>query len=164
MMKESFKTGLSFGVTSGIITTLGLIVGLHSGTHSKLAVIGGILTIAVADAFSDALGIHISQESQNRHTSIAIWESTAATFLAKFAFALTFVAPVLILPLTVAIEVSVAWGLLLLAVLSFFIARAQRARPWPVIMEHVLIALVVITITHFVGDWIGATFGEERGS
>ncbi len=160
MMKESFKTGLSFGVTSGIITTLGLIVGLHSGTHSKLAVIGGILTIAVADA----LGIHISQESQNRHTSIAIWESTAATFLAKFVFALTFVAPVLILPLTVAIEVSVAWGLLLLAVLSFFIARAQRARPWPVIMEHVLIALVVITITHFVGDWIGATFGEERGS
>jgi len=55
---------MSFGLTSGIITTLGLIVGLHSGTHSKLAVIGGILTIAMADALSDALGIHVSEESE----------------------------------------------------------------------------------------------------
>ena len=32
-MKESLKTGISFGLTSGVITTLGLMVGLHSGTH-----------------------------------------------------------------------------------------------------------------------------------
>ena len=57
MMKESLKTGITFGLTSGVITTLGLMVGLHSGTGSRIAVIGGILTIAVADAFSDALGI-----------------------------------------------------------------------------------------------------------
>jgi len=158
MIKESFKTGLSFGWTSGIITTLGLIVGLHSGTHSRLAVIGGILIIAVADAFSDALGMHISQESQNRHTNLAVWESTVATFLAKFVLALTFVVPVLALPLTIAIGVSVVWGLLLLAALSFYIAREQQVKPWPVILEHVLIACVVVTITHFVGDWIGATF------
>jgi len=30
-------------------------VGLAEGTHLKIAVIGGILTIAIADAFSDAL-------------------------------------------------------------------------------------------------------------
>lgn len=53
-IKQSFKTGFSFGLTSGIITTLGLMVGLHSGTHSKLVVLGDILTIAIADAFSDA--------------------------------------------------------------------------------------------------------------
>ena len=64
-MKPSYRTGLSFGLTSGIITTLGLIVGLNGSTHSKFAVIGGILTIAIADAFSDALGIHVSQESQD---------------------------------------------------------------------------------------------------
>ena len=59
-MKHSFKVGFTFGVTSGIITTLGLIVGLHSGTHSKIIILGGIIVIAIADAFSDALGIHIS--------------------------------------------------------------------------------------------------------
>ena len=54
-MKQSLKTGFSFGLTSGVITTLGLMVGLNAGTHSRLAVIGGIVTIAVADALSDAL-------------------------------------------------------------------------------------------------------------
>ena len=67
-MRLSFKTGFSFGLTSAIITTLGLMVGLESGTQSKIAVLGGILTIAVADAFSDSLGIHVSQESQNQPT------------------------------------------------------------------------------------------------
>ena len=38
-MRLSIRKGFSFGLTSGIITTLGLIVGLHSGTHSKMIVI-----------------------------------------------------------------------------------------------------------------------------
>jgi vacuolar iron transporter family protein len=64
-MNGSIRTGLHFGLTSWVITTLGMMVGLHSGTHSPRAVVGGILTIAVADAFSDAVGIHISEGSEN---------------------------------------------------------------------------------------------------
>ena len=67
-MNHSLKIGVVFGLTSGIITTLGLMVGLHSGTHSRVVVIGGIVTIAIADAFSDALGIHVSEEAENVHT------------------------------------------------------------------------------------------------
>ncbi|MCD6083281.1 hypothetical protein DRJ00_04580 [Candidatus Aerophobetes bacterium] len=158
-MKHSLKTGFSFGLTSGIITTLGLIVGLHSGTHSRLVIIGGILTIAIADAFSDALGIHISEESENKHTTIEIWESTLSTFVAKFLFAMTFVIPILFLSLTTAIIVSVVWGLSLLGIFSFYIAKEQKVKPWKVIMEHLFIALAVVGITHYVGDWIGSTFG-----
>jgi VIT1/CCC1 family predicted Fe2+/Mn2+ transporter len=157
-MRHSLKTGLSFGLTSGIITTLGLMVGLHSGTHSRLAVIGGILTIAIADAFSDALGIHVSEESENRHTTKEIWESTICTFVAKFIFAITFIVPVLLFPLATAIMVSVVWGLSMLAIFSFYIAKDQREKPWKVIGEHLLIAMVVIIITHYVGEWIGSTF------
>ena len=68
-MKLSIMKGFSFGLTSGIITTLGLIVGLHSSTHSKLVIIGGILVIAIADALSDAMGMHISEESERKHTT-----------------------------------------------------------------------------------------------
>ena len=155
-MKASFKSGLSFGLTSGVITTLGLMVGLHSGTHSRTVVIGGILTIAIADAMSDALGMHIAEESKNNGNESEIWESTIATFLAKFLIALTFVVPVLLLSLEVAMTVSVVWGLTLLAVLSYFLARAQQIPAWKVIAEHVVIGVSVVVITHFVGDWIHA--------
>ena len=157
-MNHSVKIGFSFGLTSGIITTLGLMVGLNSGTHSKLVVIGGVLTIAIADAFSDALGIHISEESENKHTTKEIWESTIATFLSKFAFALTFVIPVLLFPLTTAIYVSIVWGFTLLGLFSFYIAKEQGVKPWKVVIEHLVIALAVIIITHYVGDWISGTF------
>lgn len=153
-MKTSWKTGLSFGLTSGVITTLGLMVGLHSGSHSRTIVIGGILTIAVADAMSDALGIHISEESKSSVPPRQIWEATVATFLAKFVIAVTFVVPVLVLPLDRAVVISVLWGLLLLSGLSFFIARTQAVAPWKVIGEHVLIALCVVAITHVTGDLV----------
>jgi len=158
-VKHSLKVGFSFGLTSGIITTLGLIVGLHSGTHSKLVVIGGVLTIAIADAFSDALGIHISEESENKHTAKQIWVSTLSTFSSKFVFALIFIVPLLLFQLSTAIIVSVVWGLSLLGIFSFYIAKEQRKGPWKVVVEHLIIALVVIAITHYVGDWIGSTFG-----
>ena len=151
--------GFSFGLTSGIITTLGLMVGLHSGTNSKIAVLGGILTIAIADAFSDALGIHISEESENKHGMKEIWESTISTFLTKFVFALTFVIPVLLFELSKAIAVSIIWGLSVLSILSFKIARGEKANCWKVIAEHLTIALVVITITHYVGYWISLRLG-----
>lgn len=157
-MKTSWKTGLSFGLTSGVITTLGLMVGLHSGTHSRAIVIAGILTIAIADAMSDALGIHVSEESKNSGPTIHVWEATLATFVAKFVIAMTFVVPVVIRPLDQAIMISVIWGLLLLAGLSFFVARAQAIPPWKVIGEHLLIGLCVVAITHYLGDWVRDRF------
>ena len=157
--KHSLKIGFSFGLTSGIITTLGLMVGLHSGTHSKLVVLGGILTVAIADAFSDALGIHISEESEDRHRTKEIWEATISTFIFKLVFALTFIIPVLLLKLQTAIVVSVIWGLCILGILSFSIAKGKGKRPWRAVAEHLIIALVVIVITHFVGDWISSRLG-----
>jgi len=153
-MKSSYKIGLSFGLTSGVITTLGLLVGLDAGTHSQPIVLGGILTIAVADSLSDAMGIHLAEESKNNVLTSHIWESTIATFLAKLGIALTFAVPVLLVSLRTAILVSILWGLLLLTMLSVLLARSQRIAPWKVISEHLLIALCVVALSYFVGDWV----------
>ncbi|MBN2189843.1 MAG: hypothetical protein JW728_01360 [Candidatus Aureabacteria bacterium] len=151
---HSLKVGFSFGFTSGIITTIGLMVGLHSGTHSKLAVIGGVLTIAIADAFSDALGIHVSEESENRHTAAEVWISTVATFISKFVFALTFLIPLLLLRLDMAVIISVIYGFSMLGVFSFIMGKKQGANPFKVAGEHLLIAAIVVFLTHFTGDAI----------
>lgn len=153
-MRQSLKTGLSFGLTSGIITTLGLMVGLESGTSSKIAVMGGVLFIAIADAMSDALGIHISEESSNNLSQKEIWESTAATFVTKFFTALMFLIPILLLPLSIAVIVSVSWGIFLIGIFSYFIAKQQEEKPAGVIFEHLLITIIVVTITHYLGNWV----------
>ncbi|MCK4485315.1 MAG: hypothetical protein KAU38_00955 [Desulfobacterales bacterium] len=154
-MKRSIKKGFGFGLTSGVITTLGMIVGLSASTQSKIAVIGGIMAIAVADAFSDAVGIHISEESENRHTEKEIWEATLSTLLFKFLFALSFVLPVLVFELPVAIGVSVIWGLSLITIFSYYLATQQGVKPYKVVLEHVSIVVLVIIITHYVGKWVG---------
>jgi VIT1/CCC1 family predicted Fe2+/Mn2+ transporter len=153
-MRQALTTGISFGLTSGVITTLGLIVGLHSGTHSTLAVTGGVLTIAVADAMSDALGIHIAEESNPRRSSHRVWQATLATFAAKLVMALTFLVPLLLFTLGTAIVVSIVWGFAVLTLLSWRLARLQGAPAWRVIGEHLLIAAIVVVATHLLGDWL----------
>lgn len=153
-MKHSLRTGITFGLTSGTITTLGLMIGLYSGTHSKPVVIGGILTIAVADSFSDALGIHFTEESENVHTTKQIWISTIATFLSKLFFTMTFVIPVIIFRLPAAISVSLVWGISLLTILSYLFAKSQSEKPWKVILEHLMIIGIVIVSTYFIGNMI----------
>jgi vacuolar iron transporter family protein len=157
-MKHSLKTGFSFGLTSGVITTLGLLVGLNSGTHSRLAVIGGILTIAVVDAFSDALGIHVSEESEIKHSHKEIWVSTLSTFSFKFIVSMTFILPVLFLPLNKAVIVSVIWGMFLLSAFSVILANQQKKKIFIVAGEHILVAGIVILLTHYLGLWINRTF------
>jgi VIT1/CCC1 family predicted Fe2+/Mn2+ transporter len=153
-MRQAITTGISFGLTSGVITTLGLIVGLHSGTHSTLAVTGGVLTIAVADAMSDALGIHIAEESNPRRSSHRVWQATLATFAAKLVMALTFLVPLLLFTLGTAIVVSIVWGFAVLSLLSWRLARVQGTPAWRVIGEHLLIAAIVVVATHLLGDWL----------
>ena len=158
-MKISIRKGLGFGLTSGIITTLGLIIGLNSGTGSRLVVIAGILTIAIADAFSDALGIHISEESGHKNiTTREIWESTFATFFSKLIFALSFIIPFLLFNLNQAILISLIWGFSLITFFSYYVAKIQDAPPHKVIFEHVLITVLVIILTHFIGIWISRIF------
>lgn len=154
-MKSSLKKGFSFGLTSGIITNLGLVVGLNSTTHSDIVVIGGILIIAIADAMSDALGIHVSEEAENKHSTKEIWAATISTFLSKFFITLTFIIPILLFKLSVAIIISVVWGLGLIIVFNYFMAKRQGVKAYPIILEHLLLAILVVTLTHYIGSWVG---------
>jgi VIT1/CCC1 family predicted Fe2+/Mn2+ transporter len=141
---DGVRTGLFFGATSGVITTLGLITGLNAGTQSITAVLGGILVIAVADSMSD-----------HEH----VWQATITTFLAKFVFALSFAVPLLLLPLGPAVMASICWGMLVIIVLSYLLARSQNQSPWLIIIEHTGIAMLVVVLSHFIGVWVANTFG-----
>jgi VIT1/CCC1 family predicted Fe2+/Mn2+ transporter len=159
LKSDGARTGLFFGATSGVITTVGLLTGLYAGTGAVAAVLGGILVIAVADAMSDALGIHLAEEADPNTTTQHVWSATIATFFAKFVFAASFAVPLLLLPLQTAVIVSIAWGMFVITVLSYFLAQSQGERALPIIAEHLGIAILVVVLSHFIGAWVGATFG-----
>ena len=152
------RTGLFFGATSGVITTLGLMVGLQSGTRSLAAVFGGVVVIAISDAMSDAMGIHLSEEADPESTRAHIWAATLSTFVSKFLVAVSFALPLLWLPLDQAVVVAVAWGLIIITAMSYILARLQQAPVWRAIGEHIAIALAVIAVSHYVGIWTRSVF------
>lgn len=158
-MRETLLKGLGFGLTSGVITTLGIIVGLHAGTHSKLAVLAGMVVLSIADAMSDAIGIHISEEAEGEHAAKEIWEATFFTFSSKFAFTLTFVPLIIFLEISSAILASVVWGLFLIVIVSFYTAKLQKRNVHRAITEHLLVTILVIVFAHYLGDVIYEFFG-----
>lgn len=155
-MKNPLKVGMGFGLSSATITTLGLMIGLQSSTGSKLAVVGGILTIAVADSFSDALGVHIAKEAEGNFSSREVWLLTISTFLFKSIFSTTFLIPVLLLPMDMAILVSIIWGAIILLLQSYKLAKDNHVPVLPVIFEHLSIAALVIALTHYLGIFISS--------
>lgn len=154
-MKKSLRKGLSFGLTSGVITTVGLLVGLNSSTGSAVAVMGGIVVIAIADAMSDALGIHVSEEAEAVHSTREIWAATLSTFAAKFLVAISFVVPFLLVNLNAAVIISIVWGFVLITGLSAYMAIRQEMKPQWVVLEHIGIGVAVILATHYVGVFVG---------
>jgi vacuolar iron transporter family protein len=153
-MNQPILSGISFGLASGIITTLGLLIGLSAATNNKVIAISGVLTIAIADSLSDALGMHISKESDKNRSNRYIWRATFSTFWAKMIVGLSFLIPLLLLDLTKAIIVSITYGLLLLGIFSYFIAKSRNEPAYKTIFEHITIAIIVIIVTKFIGNLI----------
>ena len=158
--KEFIKTGFSFGLTSGLITTLGVIIGLYSSTQRTSIVIGGILSIAIADSCSDALAIHMVEEVREKSSAKGVWISSIATLIFKFFFAVTFLVPILLFNLHIAIVISILWAISLITVFNYYLARQQRVKPLKIILEHILIAFMVVLLSYYAGVWIKGNFGS----
>jgi vacuolar iron transporter family protein len=143
----------SMGATSAIVTSMGLIAGLAHGSDAKTSIIAGLLVIAIADNISDSLGIHIYKESEGASRQ-EIKSSTLGNFISRLILALTFVLIVFLLPPHLAFIISTLWGLVLLTILSYLIARTKKANPWKEVAYHIAIALLVIIGSKLVGNFI----------
>ena len=144
----------SFGSTAAIVTSVGLIVGFGAASVPRSTIVSGLLIIAVADNISDSLSIHIYQESENLEPRDA-FRATLTNFVARLLVALSFVGVV---------------------------SSSPRARlpPWPPsgersssgrsampsracagwgpgeIAKHLVVAVAVMVVSRFLGEWIAA--------
>jgi VIT1/CCC1 family predicted Fe2+/Mn2+ transporter len=143
----------SFGSTSAIVTSMGLIIGLGTTTTETATIVSGLLIIALADNLTDSLSIHVYQEAEKLEARSA-FRATVTNFVARLLVAITFAIIVLVLPGQYAGLVALTWGFLLLAGLSYVVARARDVRPVPEVGKHLGVAIVVIAASRVIGSWI----------
>lgn len=146
-----------FGSTSAIITNTCLIVGLGSGKTARLALLGALLTIALADNISDSLGIHMVKEAEGHGTPYS-FITMAMNFFARLLISSSFIALVLLFPMPLAATIAVGWSLFLLVAISYLIARNNHTNPWLEIGKHVLVAILVIVASRYAGSLIAEHF------
>lgn len=143
--------GAAFGVTSGVITTLAVLIGVNLATASKFATIAAILTVAVADALSDAAGIYAAKEAERDVSVKQIWLATLTSFLGKFIFSLIFVIPFIIFAAVTAILVSVLFAAIVLFTMGAFVAARRGKRRLQSAVEHSLVGLGVAFLSYMLG-------------
>jgi hypothetical protein len=143
----------TFGGTSAIVTSMGLVIGLQSATAPPPTIVSGLLIIALADNISDSLSIHMYQEAERLEGRQAL-RTTLANFASRLLVALSFVLIVITVPGFYAGIVAIGWGFLLLGGLSYILARERGVSALGEIGKHIAIAVSVIISSRFIGVWI----------
>jgi hypothetical protein len=143
----------SFGGTSAIVTSMGLIIGLGAAGGGTATTVSALLIAGFADNMTDSLSIHMYQESERLEERTA-FRTTLTNFAARILAALSFVAIVLALPAESAQLAALLWGCLLLAAVSYALARERDVYPLLEVVKHLGVALLVIAASRLIGVWI----------
>ena len=145
---------VSYCSTAAIVTSMALVMGLDAAMASRSAIISALLVIAIADNLTDSLSIHIYQESEaleSRKAFITTLANYAARLLVSFSFL-----PIVLLPVsaTMVMTCAIAWGMLLLSVITFALARKRNTAVIPELAKHLAIALLAILASRLIGTYI----------
>ena len=149
---------VSFGGTAAIVTSVALIFGLDAATATKSTIVSGLLIVALADNLTDALSMHVYQESERQLEPREAFIATWSNFLTRLLLALTFVLLVVVFPIASAVVASAVWGLLLLVALTWAIARERKVSFAVELGKHCAAALAVIAASRGIGAFITARF------
>jgi len=144
---------VSFGATSAIVTSMGLIIGFGAAGISKPTIIAGLLIVGLADNVTDSLSIHIYQESE-RLEQRAAFRATIGNFATRLIISLSFVVLVFSFSGTNTLRACLLWGVVLLASLTWLVARSRNANVPTEILKHLAVAAVVISASLATGKFI----------
>jgi vacuolar iron transporter family protein len=140
----------AFGATAAVMTSMALIVGLGTANTGKASIIAGLLIIGVADNLSDALGIHIHEESEVEGKTEA-FGLAVSNYITRFLVVCSFILIVLLLSPGAAHWVGMVWGVVLLSMMTYFIAQARAANPAREIAIHLVVAATIVALSQGIG-------------
>ena len=144
---------VSFGAASAIVTGMGMVIGFGAASISKPTIIAGLLIVGLADNITDSLSIHIYQESE-RLEQKAAFRATIGNFATRLIISLSFIILVFSFSNTNMLLACLIWGVLLLASLTWFVAKNRNANVLTEVLKHLAVAAAVIAASLAAGKFI----------
>ena len=151
-----FKTSrISYGGTAAVVTSMALISGLSAAGATKAVIVSALLIAAFADNLTDALSFHIFQESEQLDQKDA-FIGTITNFVTRLLLCISFALLIGLIPIVHAAIVAMIWGMLLLAIMTYLVARERNVKPILEVIKHLLVASAVVLASNVTGHWIGS--------
>lgn len=149
---------ISYGGSAAIVTSMALVSGLDAAGATKSVAVSALLVAALADNLTDSLSIHIFQESEQLEQKEA-FAGTVTNFVTRLLVCLSFALLVAFLPISIAVESIIVWGMSLLAALTFLVARERKVGVLLEVTKHLLVAAAVIIVSKAIGHGISMALG-----
>jgi predicted membrane protein (TIGR00267 family) len=160
---EGFQ-GAAFGTVDGMITILGVVIGIGTATQNSSAVVIAGLVAGLANAFGNSFGFYASELAEraehiqeNQHVS-SMTETRRSTLLA-FAHSIisttVIVAPFTVLGLRHAMIASLIIALMLLFALGALVGKMSHASPWKFAIRYAVLGLAGAALSFIVGEVVG---------
>jgi predicted membrane protein (TIGR00267 family) len=160
---EGFQ-GVAFGTMDGLITIIGVVIGIASATQNSEVVIVSGLVAGLANAFGNSFGFYASelaeraehiQENQHVSNMTETRRSTLLAFTHSLGSTIVIVAPFIIFGLGYAMLASLIVALALLFALGAVVGRFSYASPWKFGLRYMLLGLVGAALSFMVGAIVG---------
>jgi len=160
---EGFQ-GVAFGTVDGVITILGVVIGIATATQNSGAVVVTGLVAGLANAFGNSFGFYASelakraehiQENQRLNSMTETRRSTVLAFAHSVGSTVVIVAPFFMLGLRYAMIASLTVGFVLLFGLGSVVGRFSHASPWKFAVRYVFLGLIGAALSFIAGALIG---------
>tara|TARA_B100000242_G_C42937802_1_gene434894 strand:- start:286 stop:777 length:492 start_codon:yes stop_codon:yes gene_type:complete len=155
---SDLRQGLIFGVSSGVITTSGLLAGLVQTPVSPIIVIVTIVSLAVSDGISESYGLFISKKVEEPDDKgQGPTKSFLGLLFTKMAIVLSFLIPFLFsrkLGYYKNMSWPILWGLLIITLLDYYASSLRNENMLPYLARHYIVLFITLVLNIFFGRMI----------
>ena len=157
--------GLAFGLVDGLITMLGVVIGVARATGEPRLVIVFGLVAGVANAFGNSIGFYGSElaergehmlEGREPSSMKEVRRSSLLSFLTSLGATLVLMVPFLAFSqaLGVAMVMAVVLGAALLFSLGLLVGRLWRSHPLRYGLIYLVLGVAGAGLSFFVGEFV----------
>jgi len=152
---------VAFGTVDGLITILGVVIGIATATQSSGFVIISGFVAGLANAFGNSFGFYASELAEraehireNQHVSsmTETQRSTLLAFVHSVGSTIVIVAPFAVFDLMHAMAASLILASALLFGLGGVVGKFSHASPWTFGIRYVILGLAGAVLSFIIGD------------